>query len=256
VLWLKERWPLLIGPAVILGLWETASRLEIIRPAFFPPPTGVVAASAGLLDFDGGLGDDLTSTVLRLILTALVASSLGVATGLAMAAFRRASRGMEMVLAFFYPIPGILFLPLISFVAGRGEVAILFVALITPYIVISIYTIVGIREIDSVLIEAGRNYGAHGWRYFWRVLVPGALPVILAGIRISLGFTLITVVATEMVVARVGLGARLWTSWQVLRVTDMYVALVAVAVLGLASSVGFDALSRRLLPWRVAERRG
>jgi NitT/TauT family transport system permease protein len=254
VRWFRQRWPLLIGPVLILGLWEAASRLELVRPTFFPPPTRVIAASTALLDMDGGIGDDLTSTVVRLVLTALVAASLGIATGLSMAAFRRASRGVEVVLAFFYPIPGILFLPLISFIAGRGEVAILVVALITPYIVISIYTIVGIREIDQVLIEAGRNYGAHGWRYFSRVLVPGALPVILAGVRISLGFTLITVVATEMVVARVGLGARLWTSWQVLRVTDMYVALVAVAVLGVASSMGFDALSRRLLPWRAAEK--
>jgi NitT/TauT family transport system permease protein len=251
---LRQLWPLLIGPVVILGLWELASRLELVRPTFFPPPSRVLAASTALLDMDGGIGEDLTSTVLRLLLTAAISAGLGIATGLSMAAFRRASRGVELVLAFFYPIPAILFLPLISFIAGRGELAILVTAFVTPYIVISIYTIVGIREIDHVLIEAGRNYGAHGWRYFSRVLVPGALPVILAGVRVSLGFTLISVVATEMVVARVGLGARLWTSWQVLRVMDMYVALVAVAVLGLLSSVGFDALSRRLLPWRAAER--
>jgi NitT/TauT family transport system permease protein len=245
------RWRLLIGPVLLLGLWEAASRLELVNPTFFPAPTEIVAQAGVLFDSESDLGAGVVDTVVRLLVTAVLAALLGIGTGLAMASFQRAARGVEMVLSFFYPIPAILFLPMVSFVAGRGETTIIATALVTPYIVIAVYTIVGIRQIDRVLIEAGRNFGARGWRYLVRLLVPGALPVIVAGIRVSLGFALISVVATEMVAASTGLGAYLWQSWQVLRVTDMYVALVAVAVLGLLTSVGFDAIGNRLLPWRA-----
>jgi ABC-type nitrate/sulfonate/bicarbonate transport system permease component len=85
---------------------------------------------------------------------------------------------------------------------------------------------------------------------FFGILVPGSLPSIVTGIRVSLGFTLIAVIAIEMVGAPNGLGQFLWSNWQILRVTDMYVALLIIAVIGLISSVGFDAVADRLLPWR------
>jgi len=110
--------------------------------------------------------------------------------------------------------------------------------------------VAGVRSIDRTLLEVADNYGSRGARRFFGILVPGALPSIVTGIRIALGFTLIAVIAIEMVGASTGLGQFLWSNWQILRVTDMYVALLIIAVLGLLSSVGFDAVADRLLPWR------
>ncbi|MFW6090388.1 MAG: ABC transporter permease [Actinomycetota bacterium] len=249
---LISRWPVVIGPVVILGGWELASRTELIRPFFFPPPTEIVARSVILFDADEGLGNDLLATVVRLLLVAGFAAALGIMTGLLMSAWRWLNRGMETVLAFFYPIPAILFLPFLSFVLGRGETLVVLTAMITPFIIMSVYTLAGVRSIPSEYLEAGHNYGATGWRFFARVLMPGALTWIIAGFRVSLGFSLITLIAIEMVAASEGLGQFLWANWQILRVTDMYVALVAIAALGLLTSVGFDALANRLLPWRSA----
>ncbi len=246
------RWPVVVGPLVILGGWEIASRAELIRPFFFPPPTEIVARSVILFDADEGLGNDVLATVVRLLLVAGLAAALGITTGLLMSAWRWLNRGMETVLAFFYPIPAILFLPFLSFVLGRGETVVILTAMITPFIVMTVYTIAGVRSIPSEYLEAGHNYGATGWRFFSRVLVPGALSSIIAGFRVALGFSLITLIAIEMVAASDGLGRFLWANWQILRVTDMYVALVAIAALGLLTSVGFDALANRLLPWRSA----
>jgi ABC-type nitrate/sulfonate/bicarbonate transport system permease component len=249
--WLRRQWPLLVGPAVILGGWEFASRAELVRPAFFPPPTEIAGRTAILFDAERGLGEDLLATVVRLTLVAGLAAALGIATGLLMSAWRWLNQGAETVLAFLYPIPAILFFPFLSFVLGRGEAAIVFTALITPYIVMTVYTLVGVRSIEPTFIEAARNYEADGWRFFSRVLVPGALTSIVAGFRIALGLTLITVIAIEMVAASAGLGRFLWANWQILRVTDMYVALVGIAALGLLGSVGFDALAKRLVPWQA-----
>lgn len=249
---LRDRWPLLAGPAAILGSWEFASRAELVRPFFFPPPSEIAARSLILFDAEQGLGGDLAATVTRLAVVAVLAAAFGVATGLLMSAQRWLNRGMETVLAFFYPIPAILFFPFLSFVIGRGEAAVVLTAMITPFIIMTVYTLAGVRGIDTALLEAGRNYGAQGWRFFSRVLLPGALSSIVTGFRIALGFSLITVIAIEMVAASDGLGNFLWTNWQLLRVTDMYVALFGIAALGLLSSVGFDALANRLLPWVAA----
>lgn len=247
------RWPVLVGPVVVLAVWETLSRTGVLRATFFPPPTAIVARSSILLDTASGLGADLRSTLLRLALTILLATLAGVGLGLAMTSSAWLERGVGAVLAFLYPIPGVLFLPFLAFVLGRGETVVILASVVTPFIVMALYTVEGVRAIDPVLLEAARAYDTRGWRFFSRVLVPGALPAIVAGFRIALGFTLIAVIAVEMVAAPDGLGHFLWANWQILRVMDMYVALACIAVLGLLSSVGFDAVANRLLPWRESE---
>ena len=81
------------------------------------------------------------------------------------------------------------------------------------------------------------------------MLLPATLPAIFTGLRLGLGYTLIVVVAVEMVSAQRGLGALLWLSWQILRVEEMYVALVTVAVLGAVLTGAVEWLRRRLIPW-------
>jgi ABC-type nitrate/sulfonate/bicarbonate transport system permease component len=106
-----------------------------------------------------------------------------------------------------------------------------------------------VRQIDPLVVEAARHYGARGGRLFTAVLLPGALPYIFTGLRLGLGFALIVVVAVEIVNASRGLGALLWLSWQVLKVEDMYATFVVIALLGAVLSYGLAALRSRLLPW-------
>ncbi|KAA9132318.1 ABC transporter permease [Microbacterium caowuchunii] len=247
---LKEKWALVVGPVAILLLWEILSRTGIVRATFFPPPTKIIERSVIVFDPASGLGGDIIATVLRVLVTILLAIVLGVAIGIAITASQWLERGTNTMLAFLYPIPGVLFFPFLTFLLGRTEAAIILTALVTPLIVVILYTVAGVRTIDRTLMEVADNYGSRGIRRFFSVLVPGALPSIVTGIRVALGFTLIAVIAIEMVGASNGLGQFLWANWQILRVTDMYVALLIIAVLGLLSSVGFDAVADRLLPWR------
>lgn len=248
---LREKWALFVGPLVILAAWELLSRTEVIRSTFFPPPTEIIARGTIVFDLESGLGDDILATVVRVLITIALAIVVGVGFGIAITASRWTERGTGTVLAFVYPIPGVLFFPFLTFLLGRTETAVLLTALVTPLVVMVLYTVAGVRSIDHTLLEVAHNYASRGARRFFRVLVPGALPSIVTGIRISLGFALIAVIAIEMVGAPNGLGNFLWTNWQILRVTDMYVALLCIAVLGLLSSVGFDALADRLMPWRT-----
>ncbi|WP_173922715.1 ABC transporter permease [Agromyces sp. Marseille-P2726] len=252
---LRGKWVFLVGPVVLLGVWEVLSRTGILRPTFFPPPTEIISRSSIVLEAGQGIADDIGITVLRVLITIGLAVVVGVAVGIAVTASRWTERGTSTVLAFIYPIPGVLFFPFLAFLLGRNEAAVLLTALVTPLVVMVLYTIAGVRSIDPLILEVARNYGSRGARFFLRVIVPGALPSIVTGIRISLGFSLIAVIAIEMVGAQNGLGRFLWSNWQILRVTDMYVALLCIAVLGLLSSLGFDALADKLLPWRAEVRR-
>ncbi|MFA9433006.1 ABC transporter permease [Egicoccus sp. AB-alg2] len=248
---IADKWPVLVGPVLILGAWELASRGGLLRQTFFPPPTRILARSTIVFDTDAGLAGDIWATVLRVLVVIALATLLGVGLGLLMTASQWTERGMSTVLAFFYPIPGVLFFPFLTFLLGRGETAVILTSVVTPFIVMALYTVAGVRTIQPVLLEAAKNYGSRGWRFFWRVLIPGALPSVVAGFKIALGFSLIAVVAVEMVGAQSGLGQFLWSNWQILRVMDMYVALLCVAVLGLLSSIGFDAVADRIIPWRT-----
>jgi ABC-type nitrate/sulfonate/bicarbonate transport system permease component len=245
-----EKWALFVGPVLILLAWELLSRAHVIRPTFFPPPTEILIRAGIIFDVGSGMGGDIIATVLRVLATISFAVLIGVALGIAITASQWMERGTNTVLAFVYPIPGVLFFPFLTFLLGRSEMAIILTALVTPLIVMVLYTVAGVRSIDRTLLEVADNYGAEGFRRFFGILVPGALPSIVTGIRVSLGFTLIAVIAIEMVGASNGLGQFLWSNWQILRVTDMYVALLIIAVLGLLSSVGFDAVANRMLPWR------
>ncbi|MHA6669407.1 ABC transporter permease [Homoserinimonas sp. A447] len=250
----REKWAAIVGPVLVLGIWEVLSRTEVLRPTFFPPPSEIVARGTIIFDVEFGLGGDLVATVVRVLITIALAIVIGVTFGIAITASRWTESGFGTVLAFLYPIPGVLFFPFLTFVLGRTEAAILLTALVTPLVVMVLYTVAGVRSIDQTLLEVAHNYECRGSRRFFRVLLPGSLPSIVTGIRISLGFALIAVIAIEMVGAPTGLGNFLWTNWQILRVTDMYVALLCIAVLGLLSSAGFEALAGRLLPWRVDTR--
>ena len=253
--WLAEHWIAIVSPLVLLGGWEWASASGALREAFFPRPSTVLA-HVRRLAMDGTLWAHAAPTLERIAWAFAVAAVLGVAVGLAMGLWRRVRQGLDPVFAAIYPIPSVLFLPLVSFLVPAGEVATIVTTSVTSFFLVAFTTMHGVRQIDRLVIEAATHYGARGFRVFASVLLPGALPFIFTGLRLGLGFALIVVVAVEIVAATRGLGALLWLSWQVLKVEDMYATFLVIALLGAVLSYGLGALRARLLPWveDVAER--
>jgi NitT/TauT family transport system permease protein len=191
----------------------------------------------------------LAATLTRIGWAFSLAAVLGVGIGLAMGLWRRLREGLDPIFAVIYPIPSVLFLPLVSFLVPPGEIALIVTTAVTSFFLIAFTTTHGVRQIDRRVVEAALHYGARGRRLFTAVLLPGALPFIFTGLRLGLGFTLIVVVAVEIVSASRGLGALLWMSWQILKVEDMYATFFVIALLGALLSYGLAALRGRLLPW-------
>jgi NitT/TauT family transport system permease protein len=246
--WLRGHWIAVLSPIVLLAAWEWASAAGVLREAFFPRPSTILLHLRRLAA-DGTLWAHTAATLTRVAWAFAAAAILGVAVGLGMGLWRRMRDGLDPLFAVIYPIPSVLFLPLVSFLVPAGEMAAIVTIAVTSFFLVAFTTTHGVRQIDRLVVEAAVHYGARGWRLFATVLLPGALPHIFTGLRLGLGYALIVAVAVEIVAASRGLGALLWLSWQVLKVEDMYATFFVIAVLGAALSYGLAAVRARLLPW-------
>jgi NitT/TauT family transport system permease protein len=245
---LGERWIRIASPVALLAGWEWAGASGRITTAFFPRPSTILA-HLGRLAADGTLWPHAAATLARIGWAFALAAVLGVAVGLGMGLWPRLRAGLDPVFAVVYPIPSVLFLPMVSFLVPSGEVATIVTSAVTSFFLVAFTATHGVRQIDRLVLDAAVHYGARGWRLFATVLLPGALPSILTGLRLGLGYAFIVAVAVEIVAANRGLGALLWLSWQVLKVEDMYATFAVIAGLGALLSYGLAALRTRLLPW-------
>jgi NitT/TauT family transport system permease protein len=123
------------------------------------------------------------------------------------------------------------------------------IAIAVVYLVL-INTEAGVRSIDPIYLDVGRNYGASRRMFFTDIALPGALPMIMAGLKLGMGVALIVIVSAEFIGARNGIGYLVWNSWNTFQVDRMYAALMVIALLGFASALGLAALERFLVPWR------
>ena len=199
--WLAEHWIAILSPVGLVVAWQWASASGVLREVFFPRPTTVIA-HLGRLAADGTLWAHTAATLGRVAWAFALAAILGVAVGLAMGLWRRLRDGLDPVFAVVYPIPSVLFLPLVSFLLPAGEAATIVTVAVTSFFLVALTTTHGVRQIDRLVLEAATHYGARGWRLFATVLLPGALPFIFTGLRLGLGYALIVASSTRAPSAR------------------------------------------------------
>jgi sulfonate transport system permease protein len=236
-------------PAALLALWEIASRLALVSPRYFPAPTTIGWVLADRF-VEGDLGTQALVTLARLAAAFALAAVPGVLLGLLMGVARPVRAAVEPYIAFIFPVPKIALLPFLLIILGVGEPAFVLTGAASAFFQIVISTLGGVQTLDPRLLEAGRNYGAHGARLFWKVILPAALPSIFTGLRLGLGLALVSLVAVEFIAAKSGLGHLVYRHWQMLSTPEMYAAFVLVGALGLALTRGLRALQARILTWQ------
>ncbi|HEU5320112.1 MAG TPA: ABC transporter permease subunit, partial [Methylomirabilota bacterium] len=192
-------------PLGLVVLWELASRLALVSPRYFPPPT-VVGGTLVTSLAAGELGGELLVTLTRLGLAFALAALPGVPLGLLMGMARPVRAAVDPYVAVLYPVPKIALLPFLLIMLGVGEPAFVLTGALSAFFQIVISTLAGVQTLDPRLLDVGRNYGAHGARLFAKVILPAALPAIFTGLRLGLGLALVAVVAVEFIAARSGLG--------------------------------------------------
>jgi NitT/TauT family transport system permease protein len=246
----REVWIPLATSAATLAAWEVLVHLGLLRAAFFPAPSRVFGT---LLTLAGGAEIWLhaATTLARLAAAFLLALVPGTALGFAMGWWASVRLAADPLVRLLFPIPSIAFFPLVIYYLGLNDLGLVITATVTPFLLIVVQAAAAVERLDRTLVEAGLNYGARGRRLFVRVILPASLPHLFIGYRLALGIGLIVTVAAELVAANRGLGGFLWHSWQILRIEEMYVGLVLIAVLGVAVSYGLEALADRSMPWQV-----
>jgi NitT/TauT family transport system permease protein len=236
-------------PLVLLAGWEIAARTGLLDPRLFTPPTQIVARGWEMV-VSGELWGHVAATTLRLIVGFVIGSALGIVAGLLMGVWRPVRAALGPTFTALYALPKIAILPLLLLIFGLTETPKILAVVISVFFVVQINTLAGIVQIDARILEAARAYRATGWRLFRYILLPGALPAIMTGLRVSAGMSVIVITAVEFVASNDGLGYLIWNSWQLFQPKDMYVGLITVSIIGAVMTGLIIFLERALLPWQ------
>lgn len=244
-----RRWASWLAFAAIVALWQIASSTGLLSPVAMPSPLAVVRA-LGDLAASGKLWAHIGQSLGRIGLGWLIGTTAGLAVGLAMGIFSVARAIGIPVTAAIFPIPKIALLPLFILWFGIGEsskVATIALGVFFPT-VISAYS-----AVDSVprnLIRMAQSFNVPAASIVAKIVLPGAMPGILAGFRISSSIALILVVAAEMIGAEFGIGAFILAAGNLMQTDQLVAGVVMLSILGLAISVVLSWAERRLLRWR------
>jgi taurine transport system permease protein len=238
----------------VLALWWLlTSATGFISPARFPAPAEVWGAARQIV-VEGYSNARLHEHVLRSVLLVTmgfaVAASCGVVLGLAMGASRRVEAVANPIFLLLRPIPPLAWIPLAIVWLGLGDAAKLMVIFVSAFVPSVINSYTGVRQIDKPIFEAAAMLSVTGWRYWREVLVPGALPSIFTGLRLSLQASWTTLVAAELVGAVAGLGTILNQSAQDIYPAMILVGMASVALAGWAMTQGLGWIERRVMPWK------
>lgn len=236
-------------PLALLAAWEAVSRNTAILGKYLPAPTAIALEMGRLLAGGEDLWLHLRATLVRLVLSFLLAAVPGVLIGLLMGLSPVVRALCEPYVRFLFPMPKIALMPLFMIISGVNERTWIVTAAVTAFFQILLNTMAGAMSLDQHLLEAAHNYGARGWRMFVKVLLPGALPHVFTGLRLGLGLALSLTIVVEFTAARDGLGQMVWRSWQTLAVHTMFAAFVLVGIIGLVVTRGLERLGDRLMPW-------
>src|SRR6266851_2089962 len=239
----------LASPLLLLLLWEIAARVGAVDARFFPPPSRILVTLVALIE-TGVLWANTWASLQRLFWGSLIGGVPALLLGVVMGIYRPIRAALEPLVAATYPVPKSAILPLILLIFGLGEASKIAMVAIGVFYPVLINSMAGVLEIDKIYLDVGRNFRASRWQVFRTIALPGALPLIMSGIKLGVGMGLILIAIAEMVGAKSGLGFMIWNAWEILSVETMYVGLVVIAVLGFLFSFSLDEIERFVLPWK------
>lgn len=235
----------------LVAIWWVASASGRLRPTVLPAPH-TVAATAGDLLANGVLPAALGTSFLRV--SAGVALGLGAGLGLGLLAglSRLGERVIDKPIQMVRAIPFTALVPLFIIWFGIGETPKVLLVAFGVTVPVYINTFGGIRDVDARLVEVAKICGLPRWRIGMTVLLPGALPSILVGVRFALGIAWIALIVAETLAANSGIGALMTSAREYTRTDIMLVCIFLYALLGVLTDSAVRLLERALLRWRIA----
>lgn len=244
---------LYVGPVVfivLIALIEIGTQTGVISNLVLPSPSAVFSTFVELYQ-SGMLWKHLLPSLERLIVGGAMGAAAGVAVGVMIGLFSLVRAGLVPLVAAIFPIPKIALLPLFVIWFGIDEgskYALIAFGTFTPTVVA---TYGGVDNVDRSLIRMGQSFGLAWWSIVRKIVLPGALPAILSGLRVSLAIAIILLVAAEMLGAEFGVGAYILEAGALYDLERLFAGVTILSILGVTLSWLIGRLERQLLAWRT-----
>lgn len=242
----------ILSPLTLLLLWEAMARFGFIDIRLFSSPYLILKAFLPLL-LSGELLYHTAISVQRILIGFVVGAIPGILIGAAMGLSPILRSSLEPMINATYPIPKLALMPLILLVFGLGETSKVFTIAIGVFYLVVINTLTGVLNIDKIYLDVAKSFGAKRKNFYLTVALPGALPMIFAGLKLGMGMALILIVAAELSAAQAGVGWMIWRAYDMFDIERMFAALIMLSVLGYLFSIVLDCLERAALPWKNQE---
>jgi len=233
------------------ALWELVARFVVNDKLFLVAPSAILVRF-GQLWQTGDLQRNIIASGEEFVLGMLAASVVGITMGLLLATNKPLRSALNPWVSAIYSTPTVALAPLLILWFGLGLWSHLFVVFLVAVFPVLVNTQTGIENADEQLTETARAFGASRRQIFTKILLPGAVPYIIAGLRLGIGRGVVGVVVAELFGAKAGLGFLITVSSQTFDMGALFVAVLILACAGVLSSEGVKIIERRIAPWRWA----
>ena len=249
--WQKSypNWVSVVSILCLLAVWELICQSGVVSSLFLPAPTAIISALLQMIA-DGEIGVSLAASLYRILAGFFIGSIVGLAVGLVTGTSALMDKIGTPIVNAIYPIPKIALLPLFILWLGIGELSKVTIIALGVFFPVAMNTYSGVKNVDTLLLKVAASFNASWWMTMKSVVLPNALPMIFAGLRLAAGTSLLLLVAAEMIAAQVGIGA-LILHYGDLMITDRLMAgVIVLSLLGLVFNLILQFLERKAIPWK------
>ena len=238
---------------VLLAVWWAVAAQQWVSPLFLPSPEKVlvklvdIAGPQGFMD--ATLWQHLAASLGRILVALLAAVIIGIPVGIAMGLSPTVRGILDPLIELYRPVPPLAYLPLMVIWFGIGETSKILLIYLAIFAPVAMSAVAGVKSAQQVRLRAAQSLGASRAQVLWFVILPGALPEILTGLRIGLGVGWSTLVAAELIAATRGLGFMVQSAGEFLATDVVLAGIMVIAVVAFGLELGLRALQRRLTPW-------
>lgn len=238
-------------PLLLVAVWQALSAWGAVKPILLPSPLKVAAAFWSLA-VSGDLFRHLGISLLRVLEGFAIATLAGLVLGLMVGLWRVVDQATDLLIQLLKPIPPIAWIPLAILWFGIGEAGKVYIIFLGAFFPILVNTVDGIRQTDRRYVELARILEVTRLRFVTQVVLPGALPAIMTGLRVGLMVAWMCVVAAELIAASSGIGYLITDARQMSQTDEVLVGMITIGIMGKLLDVSLKWLENRLIPWKTA----
>jgi NitT/TauT family transport system permease protein len=247
--YLHKRWLPLIGPVLLIALWQLMISAHWVKAVLLPPPGATLLHLVDVFS-SGAIFVDLGSTVYRTLASFAIAVAVGVPLGVMLGSAEGAYRSVEFLIDFFRSTPSSALIPLFLLIFGITDINKIAIASFGSMLIVLFNSAYGVMNAKKTRVMAAQIMGVSKWHVFKDVMLMESLPQTFVGLRSAVSMALVIVIVAEMFIgSETGLGHRIIDAQQVFNVKEMYCSILVTGALGYGLNLLFLLVEKRLIHW-------